>query len=123
MKNSARVRERYGFANSQKKSQTFGKRRYAVEKLIDTRTLHKFHNIKNPAVGQSACVVHRNDARMLELREHTRFAYEPLFQSTEGVGRVQHFDRDAAVQCFILRCINSSHAATRQKLQQAVTRP
>lgn len=75
------------------------------------------------ALGRHADVVHRNDVRMRECREHARFLQEAL-----GIDRVlrqlriEHLERYFAVQQHLGAAQHCSHAATTDLTADAVPR-
>jgi hypothetical protein len=52
--------------------------RKRLDVLIEPLPFDKFHGVKNAAIGQCAGIVHRNDSRMLEPRQHACLAHKAI---------------------------------------------
>jgi hypothetical protein len=118
---AARVRERYGIANPQKKPEAVRDGFDRGHVLIETQALDKFHGVEYAAVGESANVVHGNDAGMFELREDAGFAKQAVGKIAAGAWDVQNFQSYAAVEFFIFRGEDHTHAAASDAFQKPVT--
>ena len=90
--------------------------------LIEPLAFHKFHGVKDAAIGQRADIVHRNDSRMLQPRQHARLAQQAICQFALRARHFEHLERHAALQLLVLRRINNAHAPARHLPEQPVAR-
>src|SRR5690349_11778912 len=122
MQDSVRVGECYGITNTKEKSEALsgGGDRFNV--LVEPLSLDKLHGVEDAPVGESSDVVNGHDARMLEPRQHQRFANQTVCKIAVSAGHLQNLQRNAALQSLVFGGVHHSHAAARHAFQQAVTR-
>ncbi len=122
MQHAARVRERNGIANTQKKPQAVRHGRDRLDELVEAFPLHEFHGVKNAAIRECSHIVHRHDARMLESGQHARFAEQPVGEIAIRARDIEHFQRHATLEIFVFRGVHNSHTAARNAFEQTVAR-
>ncbi len=90
-------------------------RRWSRERLAPDA----LHHVEEPAVGEPAGVVDRDDARVFEPGEDARLAAEPAFESRAGQ-RVGNLDRHLAPELVVDGEEDRSHAAAADLLDDRV---
>jgi hypothetical protein len=65
--------------------------------------------------------MNRDNPWMLEAREDLRFPNQAALQFAAAIRRVEDFESYAAIELFISRRINDTHAATSDEFKQRVS--
>src|SRR6266478_8331798 len=122
MQHTARVGEPHGVANAQEQTQPVRQGSHSFDMFVQPLAFYKFHGVKNAALAQRADVMHGNNSRVLQAREHASFAIQPAGEVAVRNRNVQDLKRHAASQHFITRRVDHTHAAASDALQQLVAR-
>src|SRR5262249_3789670 len=119
MDNAARMGKSQWLSNTLQQLHTLAKT-HAYDVLVQGPPLHMLHAIKSTAIRQSARVMYRNYAGMLELRQDLCFTHEPRCQINRAAFRSQHFERHVAMQHGIFRQPDRAHSAAAKKLNCSI---
>lgn len=125
MHHTALMREPHRLGDPQHRAQQVTARRPTRARglciCIEPHAVHEPHHIEHTAVVECAGVVHGHDARMLETRQHPRFAMQPLRDVGRRELRRQHLDRHLALQVPVIRAMDLAHPASAKLPAQLVT--
>src|SRR5208283_216426 len=122
VEDSSSVCESNRIADAQKDTQAIRSGSQRLDVLIEPLPFDEFHGVKNAAILKCAGIVHRNDSRMLEPGQHARLAHEAICEVAFGARYFEHFQRDAALQALVFRCVDAAHPSTRHLRDEAVAR-
>src|SRR5208283_5682852 len=95
------VRESYRVTDAKKNAQPIRNGLNRLEILVKTLPFDKFHGVENAAVGQRSHIVDRDDARMLQPREHARLTHQAAGKFAVRAWYFKNFQRHAALQFFV----------------------
>ena len=111
MHDTVGVREGHRVENAAERNQANVDGCAVANHLVQPTALHELHHIEGAAVGKRACVVHRDDARVIQPGQDVRFALQPHRARSLLIGDVEDLDRDSAIQDVIPRHVHGAHAA------------
>jgi len=113
--------EGHGFRDPQEEAQALGQRERPRQGPVEPVSLHPFHRVEGPPVGERTHVVDRNDPGMLESCQHLSFAAQAGLDA--GVRHVDHLERDPPLELGIFHDVDGAHAAGASDAGEAVLRP
>ena len=114
-----RVRERDRLANAFEEPQSFVQVRIVAKVFSERPATNALHDVEQPAVGEPAGVVDRDDAGVFEPGEDTRLVAKPAFEAGARE-RVGNLDRNLAPELFVERKVDRPHAAAANLLDDRV---
>ena len=95
-----RVRERDRLADAFEEPQPFVQVRIVAQVFSERPAPDALHDVEQPAVGEPAGVVNRDDAGVFEPGEDACLAAKPAFEAGARE-RVRNLDRDLAPELFV----------------------
>ena len=113
------VRERDRLANAFEEPQSFVQVRIVAKVFSERPATNALHDVEQPAVGEPASVVNRDDAGVFEPGEDTRLVAKPAFEAGARE-RVGNLDRNLAPELFVERKVDRAHAAASDLLDDRV---
>ena len=123
MDDALRVRERKAVGDLDRDTDRFARveRTGALDLLLQRSAGEVLHDDERRAIDL-AHVVDGDDVRVGELRQSARFLDEhPAGIAVSGRGRIEHLQRDVAVQCLVAGEVDLRRAAHTERLLDLVS--
>src|SRR5215468_5269258 len=113
MQYSTGMRKGHRFANPVDDAKALRNAADARYMPVQPLTFDVLHRVEDAAIRQTSHIVHRHDARMLELGKDARFLFS---------GDVENFKRHAPLELSVQCQPHYAHSAVRDAFQQTVLR-
>ena len=115
-----RVREGHRFGDAQEDAQPLRQGEIARGVSVEPLALHQLHRVEGAAVGEPSHVVHGDDARVLEPRQHPCLPAQARLHL--GILHVEHLEGHAPSQLGVQDDVDGPHPAGAGHAVEAVPR-